>query len=253
MRSVPAPSNARSIAKYRAKAAFYDDTCGPTSLIRSAAIERLALRPGDRVLDVGCGTGMSFELLRERVGESGAVIGVDQSPEMITLASRRACEAGWDNVQVIEGFMETVDIGEPVDALLFHYTHDILQAPEAVSNLLSMARPGARVSIAGIKHFPWWTGPLVLLSYAKNVGWNGNLSGMRRPWAKIEPHLVGFSHHSTQWGMGYVASARVRGEAGAVPAADAVSAATAATTATTATNTSVAVETTRASQQGASR
>lgn len=243
MVKVPAPSNARSIAKYRAKAAFYDDTCGPTGPIRLAAIERLALRPGDRVLDVGCGTGMSFDLLRERVGESGAVIGVDQSPEMIALASRRVREAGWGNVEVIEGFMETVDIGEPVDAMLFHYTHDILQAPDAVANLLSMAQPGARVSIAGIKHFPWWTGPLVLLSYAKNVGWNGNLSGMWRPWTKIEPHLDGFRQSSTQWGMGYVASARVRAEAGAnsmgtVPAP----------VAATATN-----EISRASHQGAIR
>ncbi|MGE0310468.1 MAG: class I SAM-dependent methyltransferase [Lautropia sp.] len=226
MNTAPAPSNLRSIEKYRRRAAGYDATCGPTSRIRVAAVDRLALVPGDRVLDVGCGTGMSFELLRDRVGPTGRVVGVDQSPEMIALARQRVASARWREVEVIEGFMESVVFDEPFDALLFHYTHDILQAQAAVLNLLAAARPGARVSIAGIKHFPWWTGPLVLLSYAKNVGWNGNLAGMARPWAKLEPWLDGFERQTTQWGMGYLASGRVRGTLPAAPAADSAATAT---------------------------
>ena len=68
----PTDANLRSIAKYRSKAAGYDATAGPTMPIRAECIRRLALEPGDTVLDVGCGTGLSFEPLARAVGAGAA-------------------------------------------------------------------------------------------------------------------------------------------------------------------------------------
>ena len=70
----------RSLAKYRQHAEDYDTTCGPTWPIRERAVAALQLQPGQVVLDVGCGTGLSLALLRAAVGETGRIYGFDQSP-----------------------------------------------------------------------------------------------------------------------------------------------------------------------------
>ena len=79
-----------SIAKYKKCAAKYDETCGPTQGIRRRAIDLLQLQPGQVVLDVGCGTGLSFEPLLEKIGPSGRILAFEQSPDMFELALKRA-------------------------------------------------------------------------------------------------------------------------------------------------------------------
>ncbi|MFM1879773.1 MAG: hypothetical protein RLZZ344_7 [Pseudomonadota bacterium] len=201
---------ASSIRKYRLRATGYDQTCGPTWPIRSRAIDGLSLQPGDRVLDVGCGTGLSLPLIREKVGEGGRVYGFDQSPDMLAYAHRRVVEANWKNVAVFECSAQSLRLPEAVDAFLFHYTHDILRSPTAIAQLLSWARPGARVAIAGIKYFPAWLAPLNLWVYLKNYGYNGAPGDLRSPWDLIEPYLTEFQRQPTQWGMGYLGFGRIK-------------------------------------------
>ena len=200
---------AASIAKYRKRAAGYDRSCGPTWPIRERAIAALDLQPGQRVLDVGCGTGLSFDMVRERVGDEGRVYGIDQSPEMAQRASARIADRGWRNVTVTLTAAQHARLPEPVDAILFHYTHDILRSPAAVRHLLSLARPGATVAIAGIKYFPAWLAPLNLWVYLKNVPYNGSPGQLRAPWSVAAALLPGLQLTPTQFGMGYIATARL--------------------------------------------
>ncbi|MFX6648947.1 class I SAM-dependent methyltransferase, partial [Acinetobacter baumannii] len=90
------------------------------------------------------------------------VHGFDQSPDMLAQARRRVAEAGWDNVELFETAAQDLQLPDRVDALLFHYTHDILRSHSAIDALLACARPGAVVAIAGIKYFPRWLAPLNL-------------------------------------------------------------------------------------------
>lgn len=209
-----APSEAEiqriSIAKYRKRAAHYDDSCGPTWPIRQRAISGLRLQPGDTVLDVGCGTGLSLPLLQEAVGETGRVYGFDQSPDMLAQAQQRVQSEGWSRVEVFESSAQGLVLPQPVDAFLFHYTHDILRSPTAIAQLLRWAKPRARVAIAGIKYFPVWMAPLNLWVYLKNFGYNGAPGDLWSPWDRIAPYLDGFERASTQWGMGYIAFGRVK-------------------------------------------
>jgi SAM-dependent methyltransferase len=202
-----------SLAKYRKRAAGYDGTCGPTWTIRQRTVAALALQPGQCVLDVACGTGLSLALLRERVGDEGHVYGFDQSAEMLAQARERVARAGWQNVTLFEAPAQTLalmlTLQRPVDALLFHYTHDILRSPAALANTLACARPGARIAIAGIKYFPRWLAPLNAWVYWKNHGYNGAPGGLRSPWDAIAPRLADWRLESTQFGMGYIASGRL--------------------------------------------
>jgi arsenite methyltransferase len=211
----------RSLEKYRRHAARYDGTCGPTWGIRERTIAALNLQPGDRVLDVACGTGLSVAQLRARVGEHGQVFGFDHSAEMLARARERVARAGWRNVTLVESAAQSVSLPQPVDALLFHYTHDILRSPLALSRVLACAQRGARVAIAGVKYFPWWLAPLNAWVYLKNHGYNGAPGGLRTPWDRIAPRLADWRFESTQFGMGYVASGRLigGGERAAAPGA----------------------------------
>src|SRR5206468_8221336 len=71
-------------------------TLGRASAMRKQTVDLAALRPGERVLEVGCGTGEVAQRARARVGPSGQVSGIDPSAEMIAVAQRKAGRAGLD-------------------------------------------------------------------------------------------------------------------------------------------------------------
>ena len=204
--------NDRSIALYRDKAADYDASAAYTMPLRRRTIALLQLQPGQTVLDVGAGTGLSYALLREGVGESGRVLGFEQSPEMFAMAQARLARERWTNVWQVNAPAETVQLPTTADAALFNYTHDICRTPEAVVNVLRQLRPGARVAMSGMKFFPGWTGPLNLLAWLKNRPYNARAADLWTPWNLVAARCDGFQWQSTQWGMGYIASGTVRGE-----------------------------------------
>ncbi|MFF4395200.1 class I SAM-dependent methyltransferase [Streptomyces sp. NPDC001480] len=73
---------------FTARADDWDSKFPEDGPVFAAAVADLGLRPGDRVLDAGCGTGRALPPLRAAVGPSGAVIGVDLTPAMLRAAVR---------------------------------------------------------------------------------------------------------------------------------------------------------------------
>jgi demethylmenaquinone methyltransferase/2-methoxy-6-polyprenyl-1,4-benzoquinol methylase len=203
--------NRQSVDRYRRHAAGYDASARRTMSLRRRAVALLDLRPGDVVLDVGAGTGLSYELLLAGVGEAGRVLAIEQSPEMFALACARIERHGWTNVWHCNAPAETVELPEPADAVLFNYVHDITRTPQAVANILRQSKPGARIAMAGMKYFPWWTGPLNLLAWAKNRPYNVRPGDMWQPWDIVETWCESFERRSTQAGMGYIARGIRRG------------------------------------------
>lgn len=66
------------LARYRALAPFYDATCVRISVVRDCATSVVAARPGETIVDVGCGTGAMLPGLMAQVGNRGRVIGIEQ-------------------------------------------------------------------------------------------------------------------------------------------------------------------------------
>jgi arsenite methyltransferase len=201
---------ALSIERYARHADGYDLSAARTMPLRLRTIALLGLRPGDVVLDVGAGTGLSYEPLLQAVGPTGQVLAFEHSPHMFEHARKRAQQAGWPNLWHVCESAQSVQLPRAPDAVLFNYVHDITRSAPALRNLLRQARPGARLAMAGMKFFPWWTGPLNLLAWLKNRPYNVRAAELWHPWDLVQADCDEFERWSTQAGMGYIARGRLR-------------------------------------------
>ncbi len=191
--------------RYRRLSARYDYATRRIEPVRKQTIDALRLERGHRVLDVACGTGKSFEMLREAVGPEGVVVGVEQSPEMLHHASERVREGGWNNVQLIESSIEWADLKGPFDAVLFVYTQDVLQSDSALARIFDATHSGARVASTGLKLFPWYIGIANVWLLATSYPYFTTFKGLAKPWTPLERYVNLVGVHSTFYGSGYIA------------------------------------------------
>ncbi|MEW6690122.1 MAG: methyltransferase domain-containing protein [Pseudomonadota bacterium] len=204
------PDRAAALQSYQRLHDVYDDSCHWLDTIRAQAIELLELREGDTVLDVACGTGAMLPALGRAVGARGRVIGIEQSPEMAAIAASRA--AGAANVDVLVAPVEEARFEARADAVLFCYTHDVLQSDRAVENVMRHARPGARVVVAGARLLGWWAAPLNLWKLWRSRHYLSTYAGLRDPAARLRRYCPDLKIRATRiLGTSYLAA----GHAGA--------------------------------------
>ena len=171
---------------------------------RQAVVEALPVRRGQVVLDVGSGTGLCSGLLRDKVGPQGGVVGIEASPEMAAVARERIAAEGWRNVSVVQAPAEAAEVAVTADAALFCAVHDVLQSPDALRNVLSKLRPGARVAAGGAKWAaPWMVGAnlLVRMMHAPYVR---SFGGFGRPWSQLEQLIEDVEVRELAFGTGYI-------------------------------------------------
>ena len=130
---------------------FPDFDFGFIKAVRQRAVTLLALRPGARVLDVGCGPGGSLPYLREAVGDAGEVVGVEISRAVATNAERRVARHAWNNVRVVVAPAQTVQVPGKFVGLLMFAAPDVYASPEAWANLRPHLSLNARVVFFGAK------------------------------------------------------------------------------------------------------
>src|SRR5512140_3424 len=112
------PDRSAALAQYRRRARYYDQELALFEPIREQAVASLKLQPGATVLDVGCGTGLSFGLLQQRVGPGGRIVGIEQCPEMMARARARVQQSHWHNVALVGAPAAVAPIATQADAAL---------------------------------------------------------------------------------------------------------------------------------------
>ena len=111
-----------------------------------AAMAAHAPRPGDRVLDIGCGFGDTTRRLAELVGAEGVAVGVDVAEPFVELAREEAEEAGVANVGYRVGDVQIADLGGPFDYVFSRMGVMFFANPvQALRNVRRAMRPGGRL------------------------------------------------------------------------------------------------------------
>ena len=201
----PAPDRAAALAQYRRRAGFYDLELALLEPLRRRAIALLALRPGEAVLDVGCGTGLSLGLLSQAICPTGRIIGIEQSPEMIELARQRVVQRQLPGVTLLNSPVEIAAIPVKADAALFHFTHDILRQAAAIAKVTAHLKPGARVVASGLKWAPSLLWPVNLLVLPAALNSVTSTEGLTAPWDRLSEHLDLLEVESVYFGGAYLA------------------------------------------------
>jgi SAM-dependent methyltransferase len=141
----------RRVQRYGWDKAVSDYEAGWRAQLESAQsmlLEMVALQPGERVLDVACGTGLVSFRACQAVGESGSILGTDISGEMIEAARQTAVERGIRDALFERRDAESLDLDvEPFDAALCAL--GLMYVPDPNKALAQMHRnlvPGGRAA-----------------------------------------------------------------------------------------------------------
>jgi demethylmenaquinone methyltransferase/2-methoxy-6-polyprenyl-1,4-benzoquinol methylase len=127
---------------------------------RKQAISALNLKPGDTVVDLGCGTGSNFALLYEAVTSSGMIIAVDISDAMLDQARQTIASNHWTNIQLVCSDVAQFEFPSKVNAVVSAYTFTLVHdCKQVISNARKSLSPGGRLVILDMawpSFFPFW-------------------------------------------------------------------------------------------------
>jgi SAM-dependent methyltransferase len=177
-------------AEWADKSGALDGFLGPSG---DAAMTALGLRPGWRVLDLGCGAGTTSFQLAEAVGPDGEVVGVDVSPDLVAKAERRRVARPETPVKFLLADAAEAPLPGPFDALYSRCGAMFFDDPiPAYIHLRAVMKPGAPLAIACWRPAPlnqWAALPLKLARDLLGETTAPAPSGAPGPFAWAEPEI----------------------------------------------------------------
>lgn len=124
-------------------------TLGREAQLRRRTVDAAALQPGERVLDVGCGTGTLAVAAADCVGEAGSVLGIDPSANMVTVARAKAggrLSPRFETAAIEQLPIADASVDVVLSSLMFHHLTPSLQR-RGLLEVRRVLRPGGRLVI----------------------------------------------------------------------------------------------------------
>jgi len=133
------------------------------------------LHEGETVLDLGSGAGADVLISARRVGPAGRAIGLDMTDEMLELARANACEAGVENVEFVQGYLEEMPVAsDSVDVVISNCVINLAaDKTQVISEAARVLRPGGRVAVSDVIADP----EMSEATRADMVAWTGCIAG----------------------------------------------------------------------------
>lgn len=150
------PNRLRNPAYLRRNATSYLDGVADVLAETKLAIRRvLKPKPGDRLVDVGCGTGVDVLALADQVGPTGRVVGIDTSDELIAQALQRGDGNPIVRFEVGDAADLPLEDGAFDGARAERVLQHVADPAAAVAELLRATVPGGRIVLAEPDHEMW--------------------------------------------------------------------------------------------------
>ena len=210
-------NSAELISLYRKRAKQYDLSTLLLYLAgfhhwayRKRAVESLALCRGDTVVDIGCGTGLNFSLLQERVGPSGKIIGVDLTDAMLDQAAERVEARGWSNVELVKSDAVKYDFPSFLDGILSTFALTLIpKFDEVIRNGTIELMPGKRFVVLDFKRPSGWlidkAAPVLARLLTGPFGGSIEMASLR-PWESLQKYLTRVQFTNLYLGGAYIAT-----------------------------------------------
>ena len=206
-------------AVYRKRARAYDLTANLYYLVgfrehayRRTAVAALGLVPGDTVVEIGCGTGLNFSLLQERIGPGGRIIGVDLTDALLARADERVRRNRWSNVTLVQSDAGSFEFPDRIDGILSTFALTLFPDYDAVvARGAGALRVGRRWAILDLKIPGNWLRRLapVLVFLVRPFAVSLEIT-KRHPWESLDRYMTNSTMREFYFGVAYLACGEAR-------------------------------------------
>jgi len=207
-------TNGEITALYRKRAGNYDISANLYYLLgfreakyRTMAVDALAVRPGDHVIEIGCGTGLNFRYVIEQIGATGRLTGVDLTDAMLAQASERVRRNNWTNVDLVRTDAAQYAFPENVAGVISSFAITLIPEFDTIIGKAAAAlRPNGRLVILDLKKPDGWPEWVVKagVAIAKPFGVSLDLA-KRKPWVVMKKYFRDVKVTELYGGFAYIA------------------------------------------------
>jgi len=175
---------------------------------RKKTVEYLELSENDTIVEIGCGTGLNFPILLNKIGKDGKIIGLDISVDMLAEAKKKIKIFNWNNVSVHEQNAMEFDyknVSGVVSTLAFTLIPEYEELIIKISKELPKNKKFVIMDLKLSKNLPFWMMKLLVV-FARPFGVTLDLAN-KKPYESMQKHFDNIKMKEYFFGILYICTA----------------------------------------------